>query len=101
MTTSAKGHTLEELEARHKHLTGRAQALEKSATMIDADLEAHRRALREQIDKCKEAGFDPNDLGNEISRFMEVLALKLDTYEADIKAGESLIAPMMEELRSR
>jgi chromosome segregation ATPase len=90
----------EELEARHKRLIERASALEKSVTKVEAELEAHKRVLRQHIDECRKAGFDPNNLEDEISRCMEVISLKLDTFEADIKAGEALISPMLDEIRN-
>lgn len=92
--------SVDELEARYNRLTDRAQALERSVTKVEADLEAHKRALKKSMDECREEGFDPNNLKDEISHFMEVISLKLDTFEADLKAGEAQIAPMLEEIRT-
>lgn len=101
MTISKQApETLEELEVRHRRLLERASVLEKEKTTIEADLEAHKRSLRQYMDECRKAGFDPNNLQEEISKFMEVLSLKLDTFEADIKAGEEIVSPMLNEIRN-
>jgi hypothetical protein len=90
----------EDQESRFKRLSQEGAALEKDAALVEAQLEAHKTTLRNLMDECRnDLGVDPNDLPGEIRRMEEVLRLKLDTYESDIRAGQELIAPMIAEIR--
>jgi hypothetical protein len=90
----------EDQELRFKRLSQEGAALEKDAALVEAQLEAHKTTLRNLMDECRnDLGVDPNDLPGEIRRMEEVLRIKLDTYESDIKAGQELISPMIAEIR--
>ncbi|HEY8096060.1 MAG TPA: hypothetical protein VIE65_08155 [Methylobacter sp.] len=89
----------EDLEARYKNLTERQSSLEKNVVLLNARLESRKRDLKFAMDKCVDLGFDPNNLDSEIQRLREVIQVKLDTFEADIKAGEDLVAPMLIETK--
>ncbi len=89
----------EDLETRYRKLTERNASLEKNANLLEARLESRKSDLKLAMDECLARGHDPNDLDGVIRRMEEVLHVKLDTFESDIKAGEELIAPMLSEIK--
>ena len=95
----AKIVDIEAQDRRYKALLARRDALRDSKAQIEAELGARRRRLKDLMDEAKAAGFDPNNLQEEISKGSEVLRVKLDNFEAEIDAGEKELRPMLEEIR--
>lgn len=94
-----KTETIADLEARYNSAIERRDRLKQDKTTIEAELSARQRNLRKLMDECRAAGFDPDDLQEEIRKGAEVVKLKLDTFEADLEAGEKIVKPMLEEIR--
>ena len=94
-----KTESVQDLEARHRSLMERLGALRVEKGTIEAELEARRRALKRSMDECRAAGYDPDNLREEIRRDTEVVKVKLDTLQADIEAGEKIVRPLVEEIR--
>jgi len=95
----ADTESVEELEARYGKLVGRRDKLRQDLVTVEAELAARQRNLKKLMDECRAAGFDPDDLQEEIRKTAEVVKLKLDAFEADLEAGEKIVAPMLEEIR--
>jgi DNA repair exonuclease SbcCD ATPase subunit len=90
---------IEVLEIKYKQLIKRKESLQKNKSDVSAELAARRRELQKLMDECKEMGFDPNNLGEEIRKHAEILSLKVDNFEADIDMAEKVLRPMLEEIR--
>jgi hypothetical protein len=90
--------TIDELEVRYKNLVDRRNTVQRDKDKVDAELAARKRALVQLIEQARKEGFDPDNLQADIRRMSEVLAIKYDTIEADIKAAEDLLKPMLREI---
>lgn len=91
--------SVQDLEVRYEALLVRSEELEKNKVRIEAELAARKRELRKLMQQAKDAGFDPDNLKEDIQRKQQVLAVKLDSFEADIAAGEQIIQPMLKEIQ--
>lgn len=87
------------LDDKYKSLSTRREALQQSKTRIEAELEARKRALKAHMDAAKKDGFDPNTLREDIKRIQEVLAIKLDNFEAELDEAEQKMKPMLDEIK--
>jgi len=94
-----KTESTKDLEARYKGLQGRLTTLKADKGTVEAELAARQRALKKSMDECRAAGFDPDNLQEEIRRAKEVVGVKLDTFQADIEAGEKIVRPLVEAIR--
>jgi chromosome segregation ATPase len=90
--------TIQELDARYQSLQKRREALMHSKLQIEAELSTRKRSLKEAMEECKKAGFNPDNLQEEIQRLKDVLTVKMDTFEADLDAAETAIKPMLREI---
>jgi chaperonin cofactor prefoldin len=88
------GETVEELEVRYKGLVTKRENLQRDKDKIEAESSARKRALKEKLNAAREEGFDPENLPQEIQRAKEVIALKLDTFAADLEEAERKMKPM-------
>lgn len=98
-TMAGKTESVRDLEERYKGLQERLASLKADKSTVEAELAARQRALKKSMDECRDAGFDPDNLQEEIRRAREVASVKLDTFEADIEAGEKIVRPLVEEIR--
>jgi ribosome recycling factor len=96
MVADDKG--IEDVDVRFKTLLKRKETVQQSKVQVEAELSARKRALKEAMEACKKAGYDPDNLQDEISRAKEVLAIKLDNFSADIDAAEAAMRPMLKEI---
>lgn len=96
---ASKTESVRDLEERYRSLQERLGNLKTDKGMVEAELAARQRALKKHMDECLAAGYDPNNLPEEIRRAREVAGVKLDTFEADIEAGEKIVRPLVEEIR--
>lgn len=90
----------DDLDVRYKKLTERRNVLEKDKNRIEAELEARKRNLKTQMEEAKKEGFNPNNLRDDIRQSEEVLAIKLDNFEAELDEAESVMKPMLEEIKA-
>lgn len=88
-----------ELIARYERLVARQSALKENKSTIEAELAARQRNLKKIMDEVKEAGYDPDNLQEEILKNTQVVELKLDTFEAELEAGEKIVDPMLKKIR--
>lgn len=87
-----------DIETKLKNLQSRREAVKASKMKIEAELEARKRNLRSIMNECKEAGFDPDNVADEVTKLEEVIRVKLEVFEADLATAEAQIAPMMKEI---
>jgi hypothetical protein len=87
--------SIEELETVYKECKQRIDAAERQKNQIDAEHSAARRQLKEKLDQARKDGFDPDNMQQEIQHNKEVLAIKLNTYMADIEEAEKIMQPMI------
>lgn len=99
MSGNEKIESVQELETRYKTLMARHDELGKNKVEIEAELAARKRELKKLMKQAKEAGFDPDNLKEDIQRKQQVLAVKLDSFEADISAAEQIVQPMLREIQ--
>jgi len=90
---------IEEIETRYKDLVSRKDALSTNKVKVEAEHAALKRQLKDAMEEAKKAGFDPNNLQEEIRHAKEVLLLKMDNFAADLAEGETQIAPMLKALK--
>lgn len=90
----------DDLIKRYEKLTEEREGLLKNKMQLEAELTVRKRALKEVMDECRKAGFDPDNLAEELRKAKEVLALKLDIFESDLKAANEIIEPLMAELQN-
>lgn len=91
--------TIEEIEAEYKLLNQRRDAVNQGKMQVVAELNTTKRDLKATMEECKKAGFDPDNIQEEVRRSKEVLAIKLDNYKADLAAAESQLKPMLKEIQ--
>jgi hypothetical protein len=91
---------IEDLDEKYKRLTQRRDLLQKDKNRIEAELEARRRNLKTQMEAAKKEGFNPDNLKEDIRKAEEVLALKLDNFEAELDEAERVMRPMLDEIKA-
>lgn len=87
------------LEEKYTNLIRRQEELKNNKSVIDAELGARQRRLKEYMDQIKAAGYDPDNLKDEISKIENIIELKISTFEVEINAAEKIIFPMMDEIQ--
>jgi len=90
---------IDDLDERYKQLTQRRDSLQKDKNRIEAELEARRRNLKTQMEAAKKEGFNPDNLREDIRKSEEVLALKLDNFEAELDEAQRVMKPMLDEIK--
>lgn len=90
--------TIEELVAQHNRLTGEQRLIASNVTHVKSELASRRGALKQVMEEAREAGLDPNNLDADIRRDSEVLKVKLDTFESELRDARKLVDPMLKEI---
>lgn len=90
---------VEELVKKHKRLSERCAELENRKSALAALHKERKHNLSVLMAKCREAGFEPNDLRAQVQHLAEVAKVKLDTWSAEIEASEKMIEPMLSEIK--
>lgn len=88
----------ESLDDRYKTLAKKRDVIQSQKQRVEHELASRKRALRESLEACKAAGFDPNTLEEDIRKSSEVLALKMDSFERDLTSAEEVLRPMIQGL---
>lgn len=91
--------SITELESRYKEFTRRRDRLQQNKMLVEAEHASRLRELKNLYKQAEEAGFDPNNIKEELRRRTQVLVVKLDTFQADLEAAEALMQPMMQEIQ--
>jgi len=92
-------NSVDQMTARYKELQAKRTTLVEAKIKIEAELASRRRALKEALDKCVSLGVAPDELDNHIIKLKEVIAVKLDLFEADLKTAEAHLKPMIQEIQ--
>lgn len=90
--------TTDQLDVEYKALSARRNKLVSDKLRVEAECNTRKRLLKEAMAECKEAGFDPNNLQEEIRRAKEVLTIKMDNFRTELDASEEMIKPMLREI---
>lgn len=90
--------TIDQLDVEYKTLSARRNKLVSDKLRVEAECNTRKRLLKEAMAECKEAGFDPNNLQEEIRRAKEVLTIKMDNFRTELDASEEIIKPMLREI---
>lgn len=88
--------TNEEIEKRYKDLEERRQSSIQNKMKIEAVLESLKRELRSLMEEVKAAGYDPDNLPEEVKKAKEVLITKMQILSSDLDHVESVMKPMLE-----
>ena len=91
-------HDIEELDAEYKRLVVRRDDLRANKARIEATLDARKKNLKKLLDEAKGAGFNPDNLPEEIRRTKQVLRLKLDNFGTELNEAQALMEPMLREI---
>lgn len=91
--------TNEEIETQYKKLEERRQICIQNKMKIEAELEARKRELRSIMEEVKKAGYDPDDLPEEVKKAREILITKMQILSSDLDHAESVIKPMLDSIR--
>lgn len=83
---------------RHNALTQEHKKVSDSISLVKGELNARKNELKRLMDTAREAGVDPNNLSSEVKRLSEVLVVKLDTFEKELKAAKTILDPMVKEI---
>lgn len=89
---------IDDIEARFKDVQTRLRVAQDNKTRIVTVHDMRKKDLRDKIQACKSAGHDPETLEQDINDACSVISIKLDNLEADLKAAEEMIAPMLQEI---
>ena len=90
--------TQEDLMTKYKRLVEKRDSLLSNKMKIEAELNARKRSLKDALEACKADGFNPDTLTEDIKRLKEVLYVKLEMFEADLKSAEEQMAPILREI---
>jgi chromosome segregation ATPase len=99
MSPTINDKDIDDIVTRYETLTAKRETLSQNKVKLEAELSARRRALKKVMDEATEAGYDPNKIQEELQRAKEVLDLKLDNFKTELEEGESMVRPMLKELR--
>jgi chaperonin cofactor prefoldin len=91
--------SIKDLEVRYEALSVRYEAIDKNKVQVEAEMAARKRELKKLMQQARDLGFDPDNLKEEIQRKKQVLAVKLDGFEADMDTVEKMIQPMLQEIQ--
>jgi hypothetical protein len=92
------GQSIEDLEATYKDLVNRRSVLVQGKLRVDAELASRKRTLKDLMEEAKKAGFNPDDLPEEIRKAREILVTKMDIFSSDIKETEQIMKPLIQEI---
>lgn len=84
------------LEDRYKALSKKREKVQMDKVKVEQELQTRKRALREVLENCKTAGFNPDTLEDDIKKASEVLSLKMDAFENDLVSAENVLNPMIQ-----
>lgn len=87
--------SLQELENEYKSLNKRSISCQEDKMKIEAELSSLKRQLKETMDEVKKAGFDPENLAEELRKAREVLITKMELISADLDHAESVLKPIV------
>lgn len=89
---------IELIEKRYKELQSRCQEANDNKTRIVTVLDMKRKDLKDKMQACRDDGYDPETLEQDIDRACEVLDIKMSNAEADLTVAEDLLKPMLVEI---
>lgn len=89
---------IEDIERRFKDVQIRLRRAQDNKTKIQTVFDIRKKELRDEIQKCKDAGHNPDTLESDINDACEVISIKIDNFEADLKVAEDQIEPMLQEI---
>ena len=96
--TVAKDTTIEQIEARWKACQARRSTLVEEKMKISAELGTRQRTLKDRMQACTDAGFNPATIDEDIRKMKEVIVIKIENHDAELAAAEAIIAPMLSEI---
>jgi hypothetical protein len=91
-----KNMTFEEIETEFNSIVSRITLCKEHKMKIEAELASRRRELKEMIDEATKAGFDPDNLPDDIRKSKEILTTKMQLISADLDHAESILKPIVE-----
>ena len=89
---------IESITKRFNELKTRSKNAEDNKTRITTVLDMRRKALKDQMQACRDQGYNPEMLEHDINRDCEVLDIKISNADADLKVAEEIMAPMLKEI---
>lgn len=98
MALNLEDKSIGEVESVYKDLVQRRDILIQNKYKVEVELNARKRALKEAIDECKKAGFNPDNLIEDIKKTKEVLLTKMEVFSADLSEAENMMKPMLKEI---
>lgn len=94
MSIATIDDSVEELELKVKSLNQQRDIQQRMKDKIEAHKDAARKNLKDLLDGARKAGFDPENLQEEIRHSKEVLVVKINTFAADLDESEKAMRPM-------
>lgn len=95
-----KSENIDELIAKHTRLTNDHKKLSNNVSTVNSELLVRKNELKRLMAEIREAGLDPNNLGSEVRRLREVLTVKLNNFESELKDANKIIDPMIREINN-
>ncbi len=92
---------IERLSGLAKQAAARRETLFQNKSAVLAERDALRRSLAKLMETAEKEGFDPENMKADLMRKLEVERTKLDVYLADLSTAETMIAPMLQEIRKQ
>lgn len=90
--------SIEDLESTHALLTEKRESVQNSMNRVMASRDERKRLLKEAIEECRKAGFNPDTLPADIQHLKQVLITKMDIISAELVAAENILRPMLREI---
>ncbi len=88
----------EDILKKFRDLSKRKNDLMVRKNTIETILKTHKDNLKNEMAKCKEEGFDPSSLEDEIDRNTQILTVKLDSWESELSQAEKIISSIEKEI---
>ncbi len=89
------------IEEEYQSLCAKLSVLEKEHSRVSAAAEERKRNLRNDLEECRQAGFNPDTLQQDLQRNREVIITKLGVLNADIAEYGEQLKPLVAEIEGK
>ena len=89
---------MDDLESRYKNYVAKRDSTVQNKLKIEAALAERKKNLREAMEECKNHGFNPDTLSDDVKKLKEILVVKLGVCESDLATADSQLSPMLKEI---
>lgn len=89
---------MDDLESKYKAYTAKRDKAIQNKVKIETTLAERKKNLKEAMDECKKAGYNPDTLAEDLKKLKEILLVKISIAESDLNIVDEQINNMMKEI---